>query len=124
MNKALTILSGLLIVLLTACGSKGSSSDTGAAVNASKELVIHAKKNFEFDQKEYHIKKGEAVKISLDNTQGAHGASIGGLNVQLDGNKKKSQVVVPDKEGSYDIICSIPCGSGHAAMKSKIVVEA
>jgi cytochrome c oxidase subunit 2 len=44
------------------------------------------------------------------------------LNVKLD-NTTKSAEVTFDKPGTYDIICTLPCGTGHADMKSKLIVS-
>ena len=112
----------LIIAVLGACG--GGSSSKGAVdsnVTPTQEITIKAT-NFEFDQKEYRVKKGEPLKINFVNEQGNHGIEIKGLNVNLNG-AKNNQVIIPEQAGEYDIICNIMCGSGHAAMVSKLIVE-
>lgn len=128
-----------LILLLSACGTKGQPQASpptaggstaaqqaagGAAGGSSSSRQIHLiATNYAFDQKEYKVKKGQEVTFTLENKQGLHGVAINGLNVNLD-NKNKTAAVIADKEGSYDIICSIPCGSGHMSMRAKLIVEA
>lgn len=127
MKKLLVLAMGVCLILaLAACGSKDqktAESTTGAdsAQGTAQEVVVKAS-NFKFDQAEYRVKKGEPVKITLDNTQGAHGIQIKDFKVNLDNNKKTS-TFTPDKAGSFPIICSILCGTGHAEMKATLIVE-
>ncbi|MFC5449570.1 cupredoxin domain-containing protein [Paenibacillus aestuarii] len=125
MNKILIILMGICLAMaLAACGSKKAQeapTNTDSAAAGGQAVTIKAS-NFKFDQTEYHVKKGEPVTITLDNTQGAHGVSIKDFKVSLD-STKKTFTFTPDKTGSFPIICSVMCGSGHANMKSTLIVE-
>lgn len=119
-----------LIFALSACGKKEeaapASTSNGAAAaagsGASSELKLVAS-NYKFDQAEYKVKKGQDIKVTLENKEGLHGVEIKGLNVKLDGSNL-TKTFKADKEGTYEIICSVPCGSGHINMKTKLVVEA
>ncbi|GIO66984.1 cupredoxin domain-containing protein [Paenibacillus sp. JTLBN-2024] len=128
MKKAIAlVLSCTLLLVLAACGEKNknaSSQDSGVAetgVAPSEELVIKAT-NYAFDKQEYHLKKGVPVKITFENEEGTHGVLIPGLELQLD-NKHKSQVVTPQKTGTFEMTCSVFCGAGHTAMIAKVVVD-
>ncbi|MDR9856844.1 cupredoxin domain-containing protein [Paenibacillus sp. VCA1] len=121
------VLSCMLLLTLVACGknkedastANGGVTDTGVA--PSEELVIKAT-NYSFDKQEYHLKKGVPVKITFDNKEGTHGVLVPGLELQLD-NKHKSQVVTPDKAGTFEMTCSVFCGAGHTAMIAKVIVD-
>ena len=58
----------MLILVLAACGASNqsagsdSSGESDAGVTASEELVIKAS-NYEFDQPEYHLKKGSPLTL-------------------------------------------------------------
>lgn len=123
MRKAIELL--MLCVLLTlasACSSSSNSAaSTEAQVKPEAELIIEAV-NYEFDQKEYHVKKDVPVQITFKNVEGNHGILIPGLRVQLSG-KEDSVVIIPKEAGSYEIACSIMCGSGHGTMVSTLIVE-
>ncbi|UUZ80901.1 cupredoxin domain-containing protein [Paenibacillus sp. P26] len=135
MKKVIVLaLAGALAMGLSACGSKdaaapstpagstsGSSSTGGAASGGAQEIKLVAS-NFKFDQAEYRVKKGSDVSIALENKEGLHGVDIKDLGVHLD-NSKKTATFKADKAGTYDIVCAIPCGSGHVNMKSKLIVE-
>jgi cytochrome c oxidase subunit 2 len=136
----LLALACVLTMALTACGGKNnaaspspsasapsasapaSSTAPAASGGAAASEIILTASNWQFDKPEYRVKKGQAVKLTLDNKQGNHGAKIKELNVDLNGTNK-SQTVTPDTAGTYEIRCSIPCGSGHTTMVSKLVVE-
>jgi cytochrome c oxidase subunit 2 len=105
----------------TAEDAKEAEETSEQTAGEAKEVVLTAT-NFKFDQQEYKMAKGETVKFTLKNEQGFHGVNIKGLGVNLD-NGNPSQTVTIDKPGTYEIVCSIPCGSGHANMKSVLVVE-
>ncbi|WP_405158906.1 cytochrome C oxidase subunit II [Paenibacillus sp. FSL H8-0283] len=129
MKKGITWLAAcMLILVLTACGgvkqsaeSGSNGSDADAGVTASEELVIKAS-NYEFDQPEYHLKKGVPVNIVYKNENGNHGILVPELNLQLD-TRNSSKVITPDKAGEFEMSCSVFCGSGHSSMISKIIVE-
>lgn len=126
MKKAIVLLmSTMLLFVLAACG-QDSDPTSGSAVSdsevtASDEVVIKAT-NYEFDQSEYHVKKGVPVRIVFENEEGNHGILIPGLSLQLD-TKNNSAVVTPEETGEFEISCSIFCGKGHSSMVSKIIVE-
>ncbi|MDF2649848.1 MAG: cytochrome oxidase subunit [Paenibacillus sp.] len=109
---------GLIFLAVTAAPEK--SEDEAAAEDGMKQLKIVAS-NFTFDQTEYKVTKGETLKVVLSNKEGNHGIEIEGYDVKLSG-KDKSKEVVFDKEGTYFIVCNVPCGDGHVTMKTKLVV--
>ncbi|PUA35980.1 cytochrome C oxidase subunit II [Paenibacillus elgii] len=111
-----------MIFALSACGAKETPKADQANSNPAAQQVKLVATNFQFDQKEYKVKKGEDVTFSLENKQGMHAVQISGVNVGLDNNNKTKTVKI-DKAGTYDIVCSLPCGQGHATMKSTLVVE-
>jgi cytochrome c oxidase subunit 2 len=78
--------------------------------------------NFQFDKPEYTVKAGEKVTVSLQNKEGLHAMEIIGLNVKLDNNTKSAEVTF-DKPGTYEVHCILPCGPGHAEMKSTLIVQ-
>jgi len=121
-KKALVL--GMAVAVMmgaAACGSKEEkAADQPAAAAPSKEFKITAS-NWKFDQAEYKLKAGEPVNVVLENAQGIHGIEIKKAGVKLE-NKKLSQAWTPEK-GTYEIICTIPCGSDHLKMKSVVVVE-
>lgn len=118
------------VFVIAACGANKSTENaanqevnTGVADSgaASSELVITAS-NWKFDQKEYKIKAGETVNLTLKSIDGVHGIQI--LNTDYDKIENGKTVPVSFTEaGTYELICNVPCGSGHREMKTTLVVE-
>lgn len=124
MKKILAFMIGFtLLFAISACsnGAESSNNTEESKIVPEAELVITAT-NYQFDQKEYHLKKDVPVKITFKNNEGNHGLLVPGLKLQLDG-KKDSKVIVPAKSGEYEMSCSIMCGAGHGTMTAKIIVD-
>jgi cytochrome c oxidase subunit 2 len=123
MKKVLLLAAALgFVFALSACGNNQDAAPASDASPANAQQVKLEASNWKFDQPEYHVKKGQPVTVSLDLKQGLHSAVIKDFNVTLDSNKKTA-TFTPDKTGSFEIRCMIPCGPGHANMVSKLVVE-
>jgi cytochrome c oxidase subunit 2 len=144
MKKIVAILLGLTLVFaLAACGSKPDASASNAPAGTSAatstpaasagasaspsaggaaQAITLTATNFKYDQAEYKVKKGQPVTITLKDGEGMHGAAINEFKVNLkkDG---ESATFTPDKAGTYTIQCSVMCGTGHATMKSTLIVE-
>lgn len=127
-KKATLLLSIVLVILLTACSNNNndvsaSNSDNGTNTNIipEDEIIITAT-NYDFDQKEYHLKKGVPVKIIFENESGNHGILVPELKLQLN-SKNSSQVIIPEETGTFEMTCSVMCGSGHSGMSAKVIVE-
>lgn len=117
-------LSSALFFWLPAAVLQENSSAPGASpenITAEEEITITAT-NYSFDQEEYHLKKGVPVKIIFSNKSGNHGILVPGLELRLDA-KAPSQVIIPEKAGTYEMTCAIMCGSGHSSMSAKLIVE-
>lgn len=90
-------------------------------VQGPKKLVFVAS-DFKFDQTEYKVAKGETLQVKLDVKQGIHAMEILKLGVKLD-KANPMQEFTFTEAGTYDVVCTLPCGTGHADMKSKLIVE-
>jgi cytochrome c oxidase subunit 2 len=122
----------LAVLLLSACGGSEESSKTEEAPmseessmseesGSTAQVVNISATNFAFNQEEYRVSAGAPISIEFASAQGVHGIAITGTDITLnDGDKKE----VTLEAGEYDIICSIPCGTGHTQMRAKLIVEA
>jgi cytochrome c oxidase subunit II len=100
------------------------NADKHAEETSSGPSLKLVASNFKFDQAEYTVKAGETMKVSLKINEGIHAVQIkgDGVNIELD-KQNASKEVKFDKPGTYEIICSLPCGAGHTDMKSKLIVQ-
>jgi len=129
MNKWIcTMALFMTIALATAgCGGGDKASSSSPATAAAGDdagggaaITIDAK-NFEFDQKEIKVKKGDKVTIKLVNSQGNHSLKLDGYNKEVKGNQ--TVTFTADKTGEFNYFCNIMCGGGHATMTGKLIVE-
>lgn len=133
MKKSMYTLGVVLTAALiaTGCGGGGNKEnkadaapEAAQAANldaaGTKAITIEAK-NFEFDQKEIKVKKGEKLSITLKNSQGNHAIQIEGYDQEIKGGK--TVTFTADKAGEFTFLCSIMCGAGHKDMVGKLIVE-
>ena len=110
------------VYLLTTQLPEKPVDETASLPPGVKLMKVEASSDFVFDQKEYHVKKGDKVKLKLVNKSGVHGLAIPDLNIDLKDDKLEQEVVF-DKAGTFQMYCAVPCGVGHVDMKSVIIVE-
>lgn len=147
MKKNAVIFGAMLILIfsiLGGCGSNTKQSDSSSPANTSSsakkdttvktgtkatstaapgntvDIKIEAK-DFEYDKKVIHVKKGDKVKITLHSDDGGHGFTIPAYNVTINGNGNAE--FTANKAGTYEYHCSVMCGSGHSKMTGKLIVE-
>ncbi|AIC93950.1 cupredoxin domain-containing protein [Shouchella lehensis] len=117
----LQILGLFFVVALAACGGNESDDAQSEQVETDETVTIKAL-NWHFDEEEYIVPSGETT-IELINESGNHGIIIreanSGEDVVLN---KQGSTVATLAPGEYEIICSIPCGSGHTDMTATLVV--
>jgi len=130
MKKDLIILSVILAVILGiyyfVSGPKSGSSENASPNNISgTELSQQNQVMFSVDAKRWQftpdvirVKKGQKVKIIINNTDTTHGISLPDFNVS--GND--SIEFTADKIGEFTFKCNTFCGDGHSAMQGKIIV--
>lgn|GEM_PF-231466 len=97
-------------------------SEAASEASVGKQLKIVAS-NWQFDQPEYTAVQGEATKVVFTQKEGVHELHISGSGVDIKLDKNTPTQEVTFQPGTYDIECILPCGEGHAKMKSKLVVQ-
>jgi len=71
------------------------------------------------------VKKGDIVKMEASSRDVPHGIYIKEYNINRRLEKGETALIefVAAKEGTFDIRCSVYCGTGHQAMKAKLIVQ-
>jgi len=101
-------------------GSPPAATTPAAGGGAVKEVTVNAS-NWKFEPNEIRANVGDTLKLTLNNTQGAHGLEIPDFGANLkNGDTKELKL---DKAGSFEFHCSIQCGQGHDGMTGVLVVQ-
>ncbi|MBX4212180.1 cupredoxin domain-containing protein [Candidatus Pacearchaeota archaeon] len=112
----------------TGTGSTGGSennvgnenTDTGSTgvTGETKTITLDAMR-FQYSPNAITVKKGDHVKIIVNNKDFNHGIVIPGYSVSgID-----SVEFTADKAGTFQFRCPTPCGSGHMGMTGTLIVQ-
>lgn len=98
-----------------------STETSDATTTSSSGLDEFTVKAFRFGYQPdtLTVKKGDLVKITIDNEDGMHGINLFAFGVQdMDYIEFKA-----DKAGTFMWYCSNFCGQGHSSMHGTLIVE-
>lgn len=89
-----------------------------------KEVQVVATK-FRFTPDTIRVRQGDTIRLIITSREGSHGLSLPeyGLNVEVAEGETKTLEFVADKSGTFSMMCSVFCGSGHREMKGTLMVE-
>ena len=114
----------VLTVSATAAGVLARQAKGG--VNEVKTLEVVASR-FKFEPAIISLVEGDNVRLRLHSVDRTHGIEIKAFRVKALIPKAGEAVTVEfvaDRAGTFDITCSEYCGTGHRAMKGRLIVLA
>lgn len=93
-------------------------------ISKIKEIKLEAYQ-YGFSPDPVAAKKGDIIKLEITSRDVAHGVYIKeyGINITVKKGEAKKAEFLADKEGKFDILCSVYCGPGHQEMKGSLIVE-
>ncbi|QJD87503.1 cupredoxin domain-containing protein [Cohnella herbarum] len=120
------------VFALSGCGNKNNNTaspspspsptaSTPAAGGGGMHDVTIDATNWKFEPAEIKAKVGDTLKLTLKNSQGAHGIASDDLGIKL--KNGETQEIKLEKAGTFEYHCSIQCGQGHDNMVGNIIVE-
>ena len=118
----------VIILLLTV-----SATAAGAWAKQVKDNIDPVKtfdviaSQFKFEPATITVAEGDTVRLRLRSADRTHGIGIKAFRVKALIPKVGETVTVEfvaDRAGTFDITCSEYCGTGHRAMKGKLIVLA
>lgn len=127
MNKNLLILATIIILasggiyyFQSAKPNIVQNSQAVAQVSGAQNqtMISVDAKRWQFTPDIIRVKKGQRVKIIVNNTDTIHGINLPDFNAA--GND--SIEFTADKVGEFTFRCNTFCGDGHSAMQGKIIV--
>lgn len=116
---ALIIVASIMGVFYSFEAVNEAKKEQADEVVGENELRFIAE-DFAFDQEEYTVEAGQTLELSLRNKNGLHGLGIEELGIDLVEGEPIEYTF--DTPGTYEIVCTISCGIGHAEMRSTLIV--
>lgn len=117
-KKTLYLFAVIIIGLvgMPGCTQEDPSKQIQVQVLMSKYAITPA---------EIRAKKGETLKFELITKDVQHGFSIPDLDINEPVNPGKPAhfTYIAAKKGTFKIVCSVMCGSGHDDMLGRLIVE-
>ena len=93
--------------------------------NGVTERTIHmGVRQWAWDPAEIRAKQGELVRLVIHSADVRHAIVIPDLGVEADIPEEGAIVeFTASRRGTFDFLCATYCGTGHAMMQGRIVVE-
>ncbi len=118
----------VIILLLTVSATAAGAWTTQVKdhIDPVKTIDVTASQ-FKFEPATISVAEGDTVRLRLRSADRTHGIGIKAFRVKALIPKASETVTVEfvaDRAGTFDITCSEYCGTGHRAMKGKLIVLA
>lgn len=113
-------------VLLTALALLTAAPDPAAGRDRAAKAFELTASRFQYDPDTIEVTEGDEVQLTLRSADTKHGLEIKEFKVKIQipkGGAPVSVSFVADRAGTFAIVCSEYCGSGHRRMKASLVVR-
>ena len=116
----------VIILLLAVCTMAARAWARQVNGVADVKTIDVVASQFQFEPATISVAQGDRVRLRLRSADRTHGFAIKGFRVKALIPKAGEAVTefVADQAGTFDITCSEYCGTGHTAMKARLVVLA
>lgn len=118
------VVAGAALLLACAMGAYARQDSATAAAPQVFEVVV---RRYGFEPARIEVREGAHVRLLVRSADGIHGVGIRPFDVSTTvprGNTPVTIDFVADAPGTYEILCSEYCGSGHDAMTGTLIVHA
>ena len=116
----------ILVLTVSATAAGAWAGQVNDEVDRVKTIDVTASQ-FRFEPGTISVVEGDTVRLRLRSADRTHGIGIKAFRVKALIPKVGEAVTVEfvaDRAGTFDITCSEYCGTGHRAMKGKLIVLA
>ncbi len=101
-------------------GTTGDSSGSSvASISGDAKVITIDASRWRYSPETITVKKGDKVKIVINNKDTKHGIAIPDFGV----SGVESVEFTADKTGTFGFKCPTFCGEGHIGMKGTLIVE-
>ncbi len=98
----------------------GGSNTQASGGNSPTKIINLDAQRFQYTPNTITVKKGDIVKIVMNNIDTTHGIAIPDFGV----SGVDSVQFTADKAGTFEFHCPTMCGSGHKEMTGTLIVQA
>ena len=116
----------LLVLILGATAAAAWASQVNGGVEEVRTIDVIASR-FKFEPSIITVAQGDRIRLRLHSADRDHRFAIKGFRVKALIPKTGAAVTVDfvaDRAGAFEFTCAEYCGTGHGAMKGKLVVLA
>ena len=116
----------ILVLTVSATAAGAWARQVKSNIDPVKTFDVIASQ-FKFEPATISVAEGDTVRLRLRSADRTHGIGIKAFRVKALIPKVGEAVTVEfaaDRAGTFDITCSEYCGTGHRAMKGKLIVLA
>ena len=113
-----------ILTLAAVLGTGLVSAGDYASVQTEEPVIKIVAKKFDYTPNVIKLKKGVPVVLEFTTLDVVMGFKVPDLGVRADiiPGKVSRVRLVPDKVGTFPLLCDIFCGSGHEDMTGTIIV--
>lgn len=106
-------------------GKPGIFSDGAASKSSNVRKINITAKQFSFTPNLIKLKVNEPVRLLVNSEDVTHGFTVPQLGIDriVEPGKETAIEFTPDRKGTYSLLCSVQCGTGHTGMRASIIVE-
>src|SRR5687767_9677254 len=101
--------------------------DVGPSAQTTEPRIVEiTARRFAFEPSEVNATVGERLQLVVRSADGVHGLEIKKLKIKKEVPRGGEPVTIdftPTTEGSFPIICSEYCGTGHNDMAGMLIVR-
>ena len=114
----------ILVLTVSATAAGAWAGQVNDEVDRIKAVDVIASQ-FRFEPATISVVEGDTVRLRLRSADRTHGIGIKAFRVKALIPRGEAVIVefVADRAGTFDITCSEYCGTGHRAMKGKLIVR-
>jgi cytochrome c oxidase subunit 2 len=116
----------ILVLILGAIAAAATASQVNDGASAVRTIDVVASR-FKFEPSIIRVAHGERIRLRLRSADRDHHFAIKAFGVKALIPKTGEAVTVDfvaDRAGTFEFTCAEYCGTGHSAMKGRVVVRA
>ncbi|MEK6973690.1 MAG: cupredoxin domain-containing protein [Nanoarchaeota archaeon] len=134
MKKSVVAILAIALVLIASCANsntdsrnKNNQDDGPPPVPTGDTKIFNIEvTSFKYTPSIINVNEGTIVILRIKNVDTKiHGFGLSGYNInkEIAAGETIEVQFVADQKGTFNFICTVPCGPGHKDVKGKVIVS-